>query len=101
MPTFDFPYAGSAVLEIEDPSDYADRDATIEHAKTWEWIHPLDEVMGGMRAAGLAIERFTEHYELPWQIFPITVPTGEGMYGWPAERWLPLSVEIVASAPTA
>ena len=101
MPTFDFPYADSGVLEIEDPSDYADRDATIEHAKTWEWIHPLDEVMGAMRAAGLAIEAFAEHYELPWQIFPITVPKGEGMYGWPAERWLPLSVEIVASAPTA
>jgi SAM-dependent methyltransferase len=99
MPTFEYPYTASDAIEFDDPSDYADRDARLEHSKTWEWIHPLDEVMRALRDAGLAIDEFREHYQLPWQVFPVTVPLGEGMYGWPAEQWLPLSVEIVASAP--
>ena len=62
-------------------------------------MHPLDEVMGALRDAGLSIDAFTEHYQVPWQIFPVTVPVGQGMFSWPAERWLPLSYELVASAP--
>ena len=99
LPGFAFPYAEPDAIEFEDPSDYADRDARIAHAKTWEWMHPLDEVMGALRGAGLSIDAFTEHYQVPWQIFPVTVPVGQGMFSWPAERWLPLSYELVASAP--
>ena len=62
-------------------------------------MHPLDEVLGSLRGAGLAIDTFTEHYRVPWQIFPIAVPQGDGMFGWPAQRWLPLSNEVVASTP--
>ena len=63
-----------------------------------EWMHPLAEVQGALRAAGLIIDAFEEHLQVPWQIFPITVPQGDGMFGWPAEQWLPLSYELVASA---
>ena len=101
LPGFAFPYAKPDAIEFDDPSDYADPDARIEHAKTWEWMHPLDEVMGALRDAGLSIDAFTEHFQLPWQIFPVTVPVGQGMFSWPVERWLPLSYELVASAPTA
>lgn len=99
LPGFAFPYAKSDAIEFDDPSDYADREARIEHAKTWEWMHPLDETMGALRDAGLSIDAFTEHYQVPWQIFPVTVPVGQGMFSWPVERWLPLSYELVASAP--
>ena len=101
LPGFAFPYAEPDAIEIDDPSDYADPDARIEHARTWEWMHPLDEVMGALRDAGLSIDAFTEHFQLPWQIFPVTVPVGQGMFSWPAERWLPLSYELVASSPAA
>jgi SAM-dependent methyltransferase len=101
LPGFAFPYAKPDAIEFDDPSDYADPRARIEHAKTWEWMHPLDEVMRALRDAGLSIDAFTEHYEVPWQIFPVTVPVGQGMFSWPAERWLPLSYELVASAPAA
>jgi len=99
LPGFAFPYAEPDAIEFDDPSDYADRDARIEHATTWEWMHPLDEVMGALRDAGLSIDAFTEHYQVPWQIFPVTVPVGQGMFSWPVERWLPLSYELVASTP--
>jgi SAM-dependent methyltransferase len=99
MPVFAYPYAKDDPDILEDPSDYADREAALEHARTWEWMHPLAEVHGALRAAGLAIDEFEEHYRVPWQIFPVTIPLGEGMFGWPAEQWLPLSYELVASAP--
>jgi SAM-dependent methyltransferase len=99
MPTFQYPYANPEPDILDDPSDYADADVRLQNARTWEWVHPLDEVMRSLRAAGLTIDEFTEHYQVPWQIFPITEPQGEGMFGWPAERWLPLSYELIASAP--
>lgn len=99
MPVFAYPYAKDDPDILEDPSDYADREAALEHARTWEWMHPLAEVQGALRAAGLVIDEFEEHYRVPWQIFPVTIPLGEGMFGWPAEQWLPLSYELVASAP--
>lgn len=99
MPVFSYPYAKDDPDILEDPSDYADPEAALEHARTWEWMHPLAAVHGALRAAGLAIDEFEEHYRVPWQIFPVTVPLGEGMFGWPTAQWLPLSYELVASAP--
>jgi hypothetical protein len=85
------------VIEFDDPTDYADPEARLANARTIEWIHPLGEVLGALRDAGLAVVGFTEHMELPWQLFPILVAKGDGMYGWPAEPWLPLSYEVVAT----
>ena len=99
MPTFGYAYRGDGEPDIvEDPSDYADPDASLQNRRTWEWMHPLDEVLGALRDARMSIDAFTEHYQVPWRMFPITVPQGDGMFGWPAERWLPLSYEVVATA---
>lgn len=97
MPEFTFPYRSDGPELIDEPGDYADPDAQLQHSRTWEWMHPLDEVFGALRAAGLRLDSFTEHHELPWQIFPVVVPKGEGMFGWPDRQWLPLSYELTAS----
>lgn len=97
MPEFTFPYRSDGPELIDEPGDYADPDAQLQHSKTWEWMHPLDEVFGALRAAGLRLDAFTEHHELPWQIFPVVVPKGEGMFGWPDRLWLPLAYELTAS----
>ncbi len=99
MPVFSYPYSSGNVIEFDDPADYADPEARIASSRTIEWIHPLGEVLTAMRDAGLAIDRFAEHGEVPWQIFPVTVPKGDGMFGWPDQPWLPLSYEVVASRP--
>lgn len=101
LPSIRYAYQSAEPEVLDDPGDYADPDARLEHARTWEWSHPIDEVLGALRDAGLELEAFTEHYSVPWQVFPATVELGEGMYGWPAERWLPLSYELVARAPSA
>ncbi|MGR2751347.1 class I SAM-dependent methyltransferase [Agromyces arachidis] len=99
MPDFAYPYRPDGPDIIDEPGDYADPEAQLQHARTWEWMHPLDEVLGALRDAGLRLEHFAEHGEVPWQIFPIAEPKGEGMFGWPDRQWLPLSYELVASAP--
>ena len=99
LPVFQYPYANPEPDVLEDGRDYADDDVEISNARTWEWMHPLAEVFGALRDAGLSIDAFDEHYRVPWQIFPLTVPVGEGMFGWPSEQWLPLSYEVVATAP--
>lgn len=97
MPEFTYAYRSDEPDIVDEPGDYADPDAQLQHSKTWEWMHPLDEVFGALRAAGLRLESFTEHHELPWQIFPVVVPKGDGMFGWPDRQWLPLSYELTAS----
>ncbi|KRC58589.1 hypothetical protein ASE14_18700 [Agromyces sp. Root81] len=96
LPAFAYPYSNDEPDIIDDPSDYADPEAALANARTWEWMHPLGEVFAALRTAGLDIETFAEHYRAPWRIFPATVDLGDGMYGWPAEQWLPLSYELVA-----
>ena len=97
LPTFAYPYTSTEVIEFDDPSDYADPEAQLRNSKTSEWIHPLGEVLGALRDAGLVLDDVREHSEVPWQIFPVTVPKGDGMYGWPSQQWLPLSYEVVAT----
>ncbi|WP_022890589.1 class I SAM-dependent methyltransferase [Agromyces italicus] len=100
LPSIRYAYQSEQPEILDDPSDYADPEARLANARTWEWSHPIDEVLSALRDAGLALEAFTEHYSVPWRVFPATVELGEGMYGWPAERWLPLSYELVALNPS-
>ena len=83
MPAFTYAYSNDAPDVIDDPSDYADPDAVIENSRTWEWTHPIDTVLAAVRDAGLALESYTELYSVPWQAFPVLVPLGDGMFGWP------------------
>ncbi|UOE46099.1 class I SAM-dependent methyltransferase [Agromyces larvae] len=99
LPSVKYPYAASEPDVLDDPSDYADTETVLEHARTWEWTHPLSETMRAIRDAGLVIEEFEEHFRLPWRIFPAAVPLGEGMFGWPDAKWIPLAVELVAVHP--
>ncbi|MGO7984191.1 hypothetical protein ACC691_40880, partial [Rhizobium johnstonii] len=40
MPTFSFPYVSAGPDVLDDPGDYADEDAVLSNARTWEWMHP-------------------------------------------------------------
>ncbi len=99
LPVFSYPYShpGQAIV-AEDGADYA-TDAVLQQTRSFEWQHPLGEVVEALLDAGLRLEFLREHYEVPWRMHEALVDRGEGMWGWPAERWLPLSVSIAARAP--
>jgi SAM-dependent methyltransferase len=57
----------------------------IHQEKTvdYNWIHPLSDIIGGLLEAGLRLEALHEHERLPYKLFPMMVPTGDGMFRLP------------------
>lgn len=99
LPAYRYPYwADGRADVVDEPGDYADADAAIENSVTWEWTHPISQVLTALLDAGLTLDFFHEHYEVPWRMFPALADLGEGMWGWPAEKWLPLGYSLGASA---
>ncbi|MET0975003.1 MAG: class I SAM-dependent methyltransferase [Leifsonia sp.] len=99
LPEFGYPYVNPEPDIVDDASDYADDGAVLENSRTWEWMHPLGEVMAALRAAGLRIDAFREHLQVPWRMFPVLEDKGHGMFGWADKQWLPLAYSLVASNP--
>lgn len=92
-----YPYFGDGRAQRwDDESTYAG-DGTVAHPRTYEWPHPLSEILGSLLRAGLRILHFDEGRTLPWQFSPRMVEVLRG-YAWPeAERNLvPCTFTIVA-----
>ena len=91
------PYFGDGrAQQWDDASTYAG-DGTVDHPRTYEWPHPLSEILGALLGAGLRLIHFDEGRTLPWQFSPRMVEVPRG-YAWPdAERNLiPCTYTIVA-----
>jgi SAM-dependent methyltransferase len=97
-PTFAAPYdSGDEPIVFDNATDYAQPDARLEHSRSFEWMHPLGDTVTAIIDAGLSIDFIHEHVEVPWKMLAVLESTGDGMYGWPGEKWLPLSVSIAAT----
>lgn len=97
-PVLRYAYFGDGRPDIWDEAgDYADEHAVVENSVTWEWPHPTAEVLTALLDAGLRLDFFHEHPIVPWQMFEFLEPAGEGLWGWPAERWLPLTFSLGAT----
>lgn len=90
-------YFDAAPIEDDDDRDYADPAASLANARTVEWMHPLGRTITALIYAGLEIDFVHEHDAVPWQIFDLAVPRGDGLWGWPDRAWLPLGVSIAAT----
>jgi SAM-dependent methyltransferase len=90
------PYFEGAARAFGDASDYADFSATLTHARTVQWLHPLADILGALRDAGLRLEWFHEHPAVTWRMFRTLVRRDDGLWTWPAEPWLPLSLSLRA-----
>ena len=100
FPRFAYPYGSTEPFVIDDPSDYADQEARVEHGRTWEWSHTVSALWKAVTGATLRLDHYEEHYEIPWQAFPSLQAQGDGMYRWPDDtRWLPLAHSLTAVKP--
>lgn len=92
-----YPYFGDGRAQQWDEESTYVGDGTVAHPRTYEWPHPLSEILGALLGAGLRLLHFDEGRMLPWQFSSrmIEVPGG---YAWPeAERnLLPCTYTIVA-----
>lgn len=92
-----YPYFGDGrAQQWDDESTYAG-DGTVAHPRTYEWPHPLSEILTALLRAGLHLVHFDEGRTLPWRFSPRMVEVPRG-YAWPeAERDLiPCTYTIVA-----
>lgn len=89
-------FATGRAQQWDDDSTYAG-DGRIDHARTYEWPHPLSEILGALLRAGLRLVHFDEGRTLPWRFSDRMVEVSGG-YAWPeAERDLiPCTYTIIA-----
>lgn len=81
----------------DDPGTYIG-EGTVAHQRSYEWPHPLSEVVGSLLAAGLVIERLDEGRTLPWRFSSAMVETEAG-WVWPSPERIPCTFTVVARKP--
>jgi SAM-dependent methyltransferase len=96
-PGFFAPYFHSEPLVLEETHDYADRTARLTNSTTYQWIHPLGEVVTALTEAGLRLDWLHEHDAITWQLFKCLTKGPDGLYRWFDKKWLPLSYSLQAT----
>jgi SAM-dependent methyltransferase len=97
-PVLYLPYFNQGAIVEDDPTDYANKTAVLRNVRTHEWMHSLSSILTGIGRAGLHLEWFHEHPELPWRMFAELVAAEGGMYRWPRKQWMPLAFSLKATA---
>jgi hypothetical protein len=76
--------------------DYAEASARLENATTYQWLHPLGEIVMSLLDVGLTLRWLHEHESLPWRMFERLIKDDAGLYRWPDQPWLPLAFSLRA-----
>jgi SAM-dependent methyltransferase len=92
LPGFFVPYFHSELLVLQGTTDYADPAARLTNTTTCEWIHPLGAVVTALIAAGLRLDWLHEHDAITWRMFACLTEGPDGLFRWPDEPWLSLSL---------
>ncbi|WFR68381.1 class I SAM-dependent methyltransferase [Curtobacterium flaccumfaciens] len=91
-------FSDGTAQQWDDAGTYAG-DGTVANTRTYEWPHPLSEIVNALLGAGLRLRRLDEGRTLPWRFSPRMMDTGDGSWEWPgADRdRLPTTFTIVAT----
>jgi SAM-dependent methyltransferase len=86
---------------IEETKDgsYADRSAVLRNRTSYEWQHPLSDIVDALTGAGLRIDFL---HEFPFCMFPWLPSMVEGEDGWyrvPGHEGVPFLFSLKASKP--
>ena len=96
-----YPYLqGAEPLRFDEPGSYADPDAETRNTVSYEWVHPLGEVVTSLIEAGLEVEHLHEFPYTRGLRFPFLE---QGPDGWQRirghEEDYPLSFSLRARRP--
>ncbi|MCA5922218.1 class I SAM-dependent methyltransferase [Curtobacterium oceanosedimentum] len=74
-------------------------EGTVANTRTFEWPHPLSEIVNALLGAGLRLRRLDEGRTLPWRFSPRMQETGDGSWAWPEpdRDRVPTTYTIVAT----
>lgn len=97
-----YPYFNRGQAQVWDEESTYVGDGKVAHSRTYQWAHPLSDIINSLIGAGLQILRLDEGTTLPWKFSPRMVDVPDG-YAWPeAERDLvPCTYTVVARKPQA
>jgi SAM-dependent methyltransferase len=92
-----YPYFGDGRAQVWDDATTYSGDGTVEHSRTFQWAHPIADILNSLIGAGLRVVRFDEGRTLPWRFSPRMVEA-DGGFAWPeAERDLvPCTYTVIA-----
>jgi SAM-dependent methyltransferase len=82
------------------PTTYTGDDVVFANARAYNWNHALSDIICGLADQGLRLDFLHEHESVPWRMFPMMAPSGDGLYrlpeGYPR---IPLAFSLKASKP--
>lgn len=95
-----YPYFNRGKAQVWDEASTYAGDGVVEHTRTYQWAHPLSDIVNSLLGAGLQLLRLDEGTVLPWQFSPRMVPTGDG-FAWPEDErdLVPCTYTIIAHRP--
>ena len=70
-------------IHEEAPTTYNGDPTELANPETREWIHPFSEILGGLIAAGMRLDRLNEFEALTWPLFPMMQEGPDGLYRLP------------------
>lgn len=86
-----------APLRCERRGSYAAPDAPFDSV-TYQWVHPLSEVVGAVLGAGLRLQSFEEYSYAAWAMLPWMVERPDGMWELPEGALsLPMMFSLTAA----
>lgn len=96
-PTFSFRTPSSRPLAFNPTQTHTGDPRPLANSQSFEWVHPMSDILMALVDHGLVIERVAEHEALPFRMFPMMVEGGDRMWRLPAGvPRLPLSLSISA-----
>ena len=97
--TVRYRYFGDGTAQQWDDAGTYVGEGTVTHTRTYEWPHPLSEVVNALLQAGLRLRRLDEGRTLPWPFSPRMVPGPVGGWRWPGEDAdrVPVTFTVVAT----
>ncbi|MDQ1053606.1 2-polyprenyl-3-methyl-5-hydroxy-6-metoxy-1,4-benzoquinol methylase [Arthrobacter sp. SORGH_AS 212] len=95
-----YPYFNRGRAQVWDEESTYVGGGKVSHSRTYQWAHPLSDIINSLIGAGLQLLRLDEATTLPWKFSPRMVDVPDG-YAWPeAERDLvPCTYTLVARKP--
>jgi SAM-dependent methyltransferase len=95
-----YPYLPTGVPNVWDEAVSYIGEGELTHTRTYEWPHPVSQIVGSLLRAGLRVEAMDEGTVLPWR-FSRRMVEVEGGYAWPEpERSLvPCTLSLAARRP--
>ncbi|ACZ30947.1 Methyltransferase type 12 [Xylanimonas cellulosilytica DSM 15894] len=93
-------YFGDGAAQVWDDAGTYAGEGTITSTRTYEWPHPLSEVVNAVIGAGLRVERLDEGTVVPWQFSP-RMESVDGGFAWPEpdRARMPVTFSLTARMP--